>query len=64
MELKLPGEKMKKIRSEATKACNLVLYILALTLSYIIEKMKAATQAIPMAPLYYRNLQFERLYRN
>ena len=29
----------------------------ALSLSRVIGKMNAATQAIPMAPLYYRNLQ-------
>ena len=56
MELKMPGEKIKKIRSEATKALQ-ARTVSALMLSCIIGKMNAATQAIPMAPLYYRNLQ-------
>ena len=55
MEIRLPGEKIKKIRAEAGKA--LQAHILsALTLSYLLGKMNAATQVIPMAPLYYRNL--------
>ena len=56
MELRLPGEKIKKIRSEAGKALQ-SRTVSALTLSRIVGKMNAATQAIPMAPLYYRNLQ-------
>ena len=56
MELKLPGEKIKKIRAEAGKVLQPDT-VSALTLSRLIGKMNAATQAIPMAPLYYRNLQ-------
>ena len=56
MELKLPGEKIKKIRAEAGKVLQSDT-VSALTLSRLIGKMNAATQAIPMAPLYYRNLQ-------
>ena len=56
MELKLPGEKIKKIKNEAGKILQSHT-VSALMLSRIIGKMNAATQAIPMAPLYYRNLQ-------
>ena len=56
MELKLPGEKIKKIRAEAGKVLQSDT-VSALALSWLIGKMNAATQAIPMAPLYYRNLQ-------
>ena len=56
MELNLPGEKIKKIRAEASKVLQSDT-VSALALSLLIGKMNAATQAIPMAPLYYRNLQ-------
>ena len=56
MEIKLPGEKLRKIKSETGKILQ-DRSVSALTLSRIIGKMNAATQAIPMAPLYYRNLQ-------
>ena len=56
MELKLPGEKIKKIRAETGKVLQSPT-VSALALSRIIGKMNAATQAIPMAPLYYRGLQ-------
>ena len=56
MELKLPSEKIRKIRSDANKALQSHT-VSALMLSRIIGKMTAATRAIPMAPLYYRNLQ-------
>ena len=45
LELRLPG---KALQSHSVSA---------LTLSRLIRKMNAAPQAIPMAPLYYRNLQ-------
>ena len=56
MELKLPGEKVKKIRSETGKVLQSQT-VTALMLSRLIGKMTAATQAIHMAPLYYRHLQ-------
>ena len=56
MELKLPGEKIKKIRTKAGKILQ-PHSVSALALSRLIGKMNAATQAIPMAPLYYRGLQ-------
>ena len=56
MELRLPGEKIKKVRTEAGKILQSQ-SVSALALSRPIGKMNAATQAIPMAPLYYRNLQ-------
>ena len=56
MELKLPGEKIKRIKSETGKALQSQT-VTALMLSQLIGKMNAATQAIHMAPLYYGNLQ-------
>ena len=56
MELKLPGEKVKKIKSETGNALQSHT-LSALVLSRIIRKMDVANQAIPMAPIYYRNLQ-------
>ena len=56
MELKLPGEKIKKIWAETGKVLQSPT-VSALALSRIIGKMNAATQAISMAPLYYRGLQ-------
>ena len=56
MELKVPGQTIRKIRSEAGKALQSHT-VSALMLSRIIGKKNAATQAIPMAPLYYRHLQ-------
>ena len=53
MELKLPGQKMRKIRSKAFQSLS----VSALMLSCMIGEMNATSQAIPMAPLYYRNLQ-------
>ena len=53
MELKLPREKIKKIRTEAGKVMQPDT-VSGLTLSRLIGKMNAATQAIPMAPLYYK----------
>ena len=52
MELKLPGEKIEKIRPKAGIALSQHM-VSALTLSRIVGKMNAATQAIPMARLYY-----------
>ena len=46
----------QEIRTEVGKALQSHL-VSALTLSHLIGKMNVATQAIPMAPLYYRNLQ-------
>lgn len=56
MELKLPGNKIKTIRSEAR---NLLASerLSAQVLSRVLGKMNAATQAIAMAPLFYRHLQ-------
>ena len=47
------GEKIKKIRAEAGKILQSH-SVSGLALSRLIGKMNAATQAIPMAPLYYR----------
>lgn len=56
MELRLPGEKIKKFRGEAGKILQSH-STSALDLSRVIGKMNAATQSIPIAPVYYRNLQ-------
>ena len=45
----------KKIRAEALQASN----ISAREVSHLIRKMTSVTQAIPPAPLFYRNLQRE-----
>ena len=58
MELKLPGEKSKKIRLEARKLLK-AQQVQARDLSRLIGKMSAAMRAIPPAPLFYRTLQAE-----
>lgn len=55
MELKLPGEKLKKIRAEARKMIDQP-QVFAFALSRLLGKMNAATQAVAMAPLFYRHL--------
>ena len=54
MELKLPGEKIKKIRAETRRLANQT-EPKALALSRLLGKLNHATQAIPPAPLFYRN---------
>ena len=56
MELKLPGEKIKKIRGEARRLISQPVNN-ALALSRFLGKLNHATQAIPPAPLFYRSLQ-------
>ena len=56
MELKLPGEKLKKIRAETRRLANQT-QPQALALSRLLGKLNHATQAILPAPLFYRNLQ-------
>ena len=56
MQLKLPGEKLKKIRAEARKL-EREGRASARALSRLIGKMNATSQVIPPAPLFYRNLQ-------
>ena len=56
MEMKLPGEKLKKIRAEA-RQLQMANDPTALMLSRFLGKLNAATSAIPSAPLFYRNLQ-------
>ena len=56
MGLKLPGEKIKKIRAETRRLANQT-EPKALVLSRLLGKLNHATQAIPPAPLFYRNLQ-------
>ena len=55
MELKLPGDKIKKLRGEArrllSQTCNN-----ALALSTILGKLNHTTQAISPVPLFYRDL--------
>ena len=54
MEINLPGKKIKKIRAETRKLQELK-PLTALTLSHLLGKLNHATQAIPPAPLFYRN---------
>ena len=57
MELRLPGEKLKKIRLEAGKIAQGAEPLTARVLARLIGKMNAASQVIPPAPLFYRHLQ-------
>ena len=57
MEIKMPGEKIKQIRLETKKLQETNTCMQALTLSRLLGKLNHATQAIPPAPLFYRNLQ-------
>ena len=56
MEIKLPGEKIKKMRTESRKLRDLD-NPQAITLSRLLGKLSHATQAIPPAPLFYHHLQ-------
>ena len=56
LEIRLPGEKIKKVKQEAKKLLNLT-EPQALDLSRLLGKLNHASQAIPPAPLFYRNLQ-------
>ena len=56
MMLRLPGEKMKKIRAEARKM-HTQNKVSARTLSRLIGKTNATSQMIPPAPLFFRYLQ-------
>ena len=55
-ELRLPAEKMKKIRAEARKLSTSA-STTARKLSQFLGKLNAATRAVPVAPLFYRSLQ-------
>jgi len=56
LQLKLPTEKMKQIRKEAAQLQQKEA-MSARQLSKFIGKLNAASQAILIAPLFYRNLQ-------
>ena len=56
MEIKLPGEKIKKIRTDTRKLKDWD-NPQAITLSRLLGKLSHATQAIPPAPLFYCNLR-------
>ena len=56
MTLKVPGEKLKKIRKEAQSLLKKG-KVTARMVSRIIGKMSAMAQAIPPAPLFFRSLQ-------
>ena len=55
-ELSLPSGKIKKIRSETRHLLELRQFP-ARKLSQLLGKLQATTRAIPLAPLFYRNLQ-------
>ena len=55
-ELRLPTEKIKKIRAEARKL-SASTSTMARKLSQFLGKLNAATRAVPVAPLFYHNLQ-------
>ena len=52
----LPTDKLKQIRAEAIIISNTV-SLSAHLLSHFLGKLSSATQAIPLAPLFYRCLQ-------
>ena len=56
LEIRLPGEKIKKVKQEAKKLLNLT-EPQALVLSRLLGKLNHTSQAIPPTPLFYRNLQ-------
>lgn len=56
MEIKVPGSKIKQVRQEAKKLLEADTCT-ALTLSRFLGKLNHVAQAIPPAPLFYRNLQ-------
>ena len=58
MELRLPGDKLKNIRGEAKKLLTSE-HTTALELSRTLGKMNAATKAIAIAPLFYRQLHVQ-----
>ena len=55
-ELRLPGDKIKKVQAEARKLLKAP-QVSALDLSRFLGKLNAATRAILPAPLFYRELQ-------
>ena len=59
MELTLPPKKLKKIRAESRKMLREVEQVSAHALSRLIGKMNATNQVIPLALLFYRNLQMD-----
>ncbi|XP_065189509.1 uncharacterized protein LOC135820128 [Sycon ciliatum] len=56
MTMKLPGEKLKKTRAEARKL-HQEPHQSAIVVSRLLGKLNHAAQAVPQAPLFYRNLQ-------
>ena len=56
MELKLPVEKMKKIRAEARSMATAE-HTSARAIARLVGKMNATSRVIPPAPLFYRHLQ-------
>ena len=54
--IKLPAEKIKKTRSEAKTLLKKTVHS-AIAISRLLGKLNHAAQAIPPAPLFYRNLQ-------
>ena len=55
-ELRLPADKIKKIRAEARKL-SAATSTVARNLSQFLGKLNAATRAVPVAHLFYHNLQ-------
>ena len=57
LELRLPGQKIKKLRTEANKLGSLKLPCSARDILRVLGKMNAVSQAVSPAPLFYRHLQ-------
>lgn len=56
MELRLPGQKIRNIRADTNKL-RTAETVTALDLSRFLGKLNSTTQAISVAPLFYRQLQ-------
>ena len=57
LELRLPGQKIKKLRAEANKLGSLEQPPSARDVSRVLGKMNSVSQAVPPAPLFYRHIQ-------
>ena len=54
-----PTKEFKKIRAESQKMLGEAEQVSAHALFRLIGKMNATNQVIPLAPLFYRNLQMD-----
>ena len=57
MELRLPGQKIKKIRQEAAKISDQIALPTAHEVSPLLGKLNSVSQAISLGPLFCRMIQ-------